>query len=352
MIVYTFPGAKEVAFCLSYTRAAPLFLPDRWNCLPTGPSPLNQRGEPSSKFGVLLLFVPEHNVSQMTSYQREMWHIAQRNRLKYCQQHGYTFINGTEWAEHHFDIVDRLKNRTHMLKSIVLEDIFRNMGDGGVERQGKSQEHPLTTNHFDYPNEELDWILFLDTDVMIINTDITIPQIIAGAQPHEGMVISSEADRVNTGALLVANTVAGRAILQAWSTGANTKNWKSDQRYFYKLFDNTTNHNLLAEKKFPGGIKVTSHLDYDGGASVVTEKGDMSRSSQLKELYHPHRITYKVVKPCALQSGGGLEFSKLRGRPFVEGFYSRGDFAVHFFGKRDKLSLMRVVDRGSLNFLG
>jgi hypothetical protein len=48
---------------------------------------------------------------------------------------------------------------------------------------------------------------------------------------------------------------------------------------------------------------------------------------------------------------GGLEaHAHLKWRPFMEGTYARGDFALHFFERPDKLEQMRIASKGSLSF--
>ena len=63
------------------------------------------------------------------------------------------------------------------------------------------------------------------------------------------------------------------------------------------------------------------------------------------------RPRMKIVRQCAMQSGGGLERSRDGLWPRFEGTYARGDFAVHFFGRPDKLEQMRIVESGSIGFL-
>jgi hypothetical protein len=397
-ILYFFGGT------FSRMRVAPWFFWDRWQCRPRvkGRLPMNRHGIPSYRFGVLLLFVPEGGSGSsdntnngaaptqttMTPEQREMWHMAEQNRIEYCQRHGYTFLNGTAWAEQatQRERIHRLENRTHMLKPIVLLDIIQNMG-GPEEKVEKSndvtpltnEQQPLSSlSSFQYPDEELDWILFLDTDIVILNMDISIEEMIAGVQPNEGMVLSTEADRVNTGALVVANTIAGRALLQAWSTGANTPAWDSDQWYFYTLFQPPRGSNkdnkdmdrrlaqpwptplLVTDKVYPGDVRIDTTIPSLKGISSSSTTTILTSSTQPNKFPSTNtvgdhsslhnNITYKVVSPCLLQSCGGLEYSKTLGRPYWEGFYMKGDFAVHFFGKRDKLSLMQLAYGGSLSF--
>ena len=238
------------------------------------------------------MHIPEDYNAGFDDYQRELWKIAEKNRVDYCNRHGYTFINGTHWAEQRLDLLKHLHGRTHWLKSLVVQDSFRTAPD-------------------------LDWILFFDTDILILNPQVRLEQIIAGAQPHEGIVVTTEADRVNAGAFVAANTPAGRAILDVWATGKDTQGW-SDQAYFHGMFDE--NQELRREGTWPGGLKVNL------------------------------TASYRLVKPCALQCCSGLEQSHTRKRPYTEGFFAKGDFAVHFFGKRDKLKYMRMAAKGSLGF--
>jgi hypothetical protein len=280
--------------------------------------PLTEEGTPASRFGVALVHVPEDLTLGLSDYQQQILNVATRNRIQYCERHGYTFLNGSDWYLNSDPVfMKQINGRTHWLKSTFLADVFRTMAPASA-----SQSKQTT-----YPYPHLDWVLYMDSDIAIMNMDIEISQIIAGATAHEGLVVTREADRVNAGAFVISSSPSGRAIMDVWATGAVTKFLWSDQTFFRGMFGE--NQELDVNKEFPGGLILSNNKD----SSVVA---------------NPPR--YKVVPPCKLQCCGGLEYSSTLRRPYTEGLYVPGDFAVHFFGKRDKLALLKMAIEGNVGF--
>jgi hypothetical protein len=324
--IAVYAGADQLrALVVAPLRAlAPLVL-DRRHCFnATGgavpPTEVAGDRRPAHRFGVALVHVPSSSGGRQDAEQREILDIATRNRLRYCREHGYAFLNGTDWALRRPALMEALPGRrTHWLKSLFLQDVLRRSSEVAATGDPPPSQYEVVGEEETYP--VLDWILFLDTDVMILNRNVRMEQILAGAaHPDEALVVTTEADRVNAGAFLVANTAQGRAVMDLWATGHLTDAW-SDQAYFRTIFD-AESRKLKVNETWPGNVTVS--------VDPVPR--------------------FRVVRPCALQSGGGLEYSNVRGRPYWEGFYARGDFAVHFFGRPDKLNMMRMAERGSLGF--
>jgi hypothetical protein len=323
-------------------KISPLILKGHRTCFKdeTLEIPLTEEGTPASRFGVALLHVPTgKNLTSLglglSDHQQELLNVATRNRIQYCQRHGYTFLNGSDWYLHSDpEFIQQINGRTHWLKSTFLAHVFKTMAPATTASTSASsitsqlsEQQAAATAAYPYPH--LDWILYMDTDIAIMNMEIEISQIIAGATAQEGLVVTREADRVNAGAFVVSSSPYGRAIIDVWATGVVTF-LRSDQTLFRGMFGEKNQELKIDE--FPGGLIVANKNNKDSSMLVA----------------NPPR--YKIVPPCKLQSCGGLEYSSTLRRPYTEGFYVPGDFAVHFFGKRDKLALMKMATEGNVGF--
>lgn len=178
--------------------------------------------------------------------------------------------------------------------------------------------------------------MWLDADALITNLRLPLDRIVnhviqnaASTINHNeniGLIVSTEAEGINAGSFLLANSPSGRAIVQAWAAGATASTIKSDQTYLKSLFDS---NQLLKPQYWPPSEKQQDHVNDDQDST----------------------ISYALAPPCALMTGGGLEWSEQYKRPYWEGFHARGDFCVHFWGRPDKLKQLRIVHKGSLGLL-
>lgn len=221
-----------------------------------------------------------------------MLQIATDNRIEYVIRHNYTFLNGTHFFERNPDLVHSLQNRKHWLKSTFLLSELERLKD-----------------------TDIDWILWLDADALIMDMERPLDSLVATVSSDTAIILANEANGVNAGSFLVANSPHGRNAMRAWARGATESDIKSDQRYLRSLFD---------------------------------KEGVLLSNYSTDNLIDSTR--YHIAEPCALMAGGGLEWSARQHRPFWEGMFARGDFVVHFWGRANKLEMMRLAASGSLGF--
>jgi hypothetical protein len=270
----------------------------RPRCLPKGPLPPS---EGQLTFAVAQVYYPKHGPKFWSEKARQIVEISIENKLTYCHKHGYAYLNGTEWA---------LENNNNQTTAFIqgLQQRVSKLGGPQPEMWFK----PLYLQHLIQTfqaNSSVDWILYMDMDTIVMNHDIVLTRLLAGAGPTDALIISPDAGGINTGVFLIANNEFGLEIINAWAEGITKhKSTLTDQDYLRSIFD---------------------------------DKGLLRKNNSTASL--------KLLLQCALQSTGGLEQGSGLW-PFMEGTYARGDFCVHFFGRPDKLEQMRIASKGSLAF--
>ena len=277
------------------------------------------------RFGVALQMYPPLDKG-WTPEKLITYQTSEKNRIKYCKRHGYKYLNGTHWAEQHPSLLHKLGGRNVWLKSHFIQDILQN-----------------NTTTSDAPDDHtLDYILFLDDDAIIMDLDRPLNSLVSDLKPEEGIVVAPEAREdafINAGGFVIANNAAGLDIIEAWARGA----WdglRHDQPYFNGLFDDEGQLKPWRKQK-PNENGIVADKGRAKNNSTST-----SSSSSLSPLPR-----YKLVPPCALQSGGGIEWSPKHKRVYAEGIHARGDFAVHFYGRPDKAEQVQIAARGSYGFI-
>jgi len=145
---------------------------------------------------------------------------------------------------------------------------------------------------------DVDWILYLDTDALVMNMDFDLARLLSDETTTD-VVVTYDAGGINTGAFLLHNSMGGQRIMDAWARGAELAQGRNDQEYFRDMF----NDRGMLKPEAEGNIVVPRNLS---------------------------QPMLRIVPPCALQSAGGLEWDPKYKRPFWEGAYARGDFVVHF----------------------
>lgn len=134
------------------------------------------------------------------------------NKLHYAQHHGYSIYNGTS-------SVDR--NRPHAWsKMAVVLDMLRvgstpSTPGFNLLQQSSSNSPRIALNiskHLTY-----DWVLYLDADTLVTNSDVSIEGIIPDSSGGD-MVLSQDMYGVNTGVWLVRNTDWSKGLLREWSS--------------------------------------------------------------------------------------------------------------------------------------
>ena len=233
-----------------------------------------------------------------TSDLKNMYELSERNKLQFVRYNDYTntLHNGTQWAT---DNIKRLSVKNTWFKPMFIKELVQN----------------LTT-----AEKRPDWILYLDHDIIILNHDFDLRRLVtkSGGDMHDNvaMILSTDAEGINTGAFLVRVNGFGLKIMEAWIDGRDAG--IDDQSYLWTMFD--ADGYLKTQRK--------------------NTKNDDSRVPMMK-----------LVRPCSLNSGGGIERKRGSFWLYFEGVYCKGDFAVHFFGRPDKLVQMKDAYRGSLGFI-
>jgi len=163
----------------------------------------------------------------------------------------------------------------------------------------------------------IDWFVYMDSDTMILNQNFELRKLLAGTDPDDALIISPDAEnRINAGAFLLRNDELGKMIVESWTADSEAMERTTDQAYLDEMFDEETGYLL------------------DTYATKVSSR----------------RPRMKIIRQCALQSAGGIEQSRGSALPYFEGTYARGDFAVHSFGRPNKLEQMEIVSEGSIGF--
>lgn len=293
-----------------------------------------------------------------TSQDLQMYQISESNKRRYARTKGYAYYNGTEWALQNLDtqVVPHLvrneelgTERAVWIKPLYLSHLLSSSSSSMREqRQQQPQNTSRISNLIDTDNS-VEWILYLDTDAIVMDHHFDLTRLLATARvdydpsssssPDEdttGVIVSTDARGINTGAMLIRNDSRGERIVRAWVRGATEglARGQNDQDYFRRMFDMGV---VTTAGAAASAIRVGVLKD---GAENFADGASYSASSP----------TIRVVPPCALQSLGGLEWDDKRGRPYWEGAHVGGDFIVHFFGRPDKLEQMKIAASGSLTF--
>lgn len=270
----------------------------RPSCLP----PFNDNMMPKKNvsFALTTMILPKDGPTHWNANMRDMLLISERNKVKYCDYHGYRYINGTEWAVNSYTshlVHVQGSERGVWFKPIYLKELLRNM------------TFSASTDT---------WLLYMDVDSIIVNHKFDLRRLIADTVEEDAIIISEDASGINTGVFLIRVNELAMQILDIWGGRDTVKRYSvdmNDQSYFRLMF------------------REDGYL-----------KQEYLKSSESL------RPRIKIVRQCALQSGGGLESKPGRLWPHFEGTYAYGDFAVHFYGRPDKLAQMKIAETGSLDF--
>jgi hypothetical protein len=321
-----YPNPKRFIVTIIRSTVFPALRP---RCLPRGRMPSQ-----NTTFAITSLFLPRDGPDHWTEQDRAMVALSESNKLAFCAQRQQklrgggligrqkcSYINGTAWATKHYHStkdrigLDEIKGgeRGVWFKPVYLDALINNAGEA--------------TDLADGP---IDWVLYMDSDTMIVNFNFCLHTLLAGVEPEDVLIISRDAEGINGGVFLLRNNELGRIITKAWTSNAKAMTMTNDQDYLAQLFNKDTGY--LCDRFMP-------KIGFTTNDSVANISGKVSRPRM------------KIVRQCAMQSGGGLERSRDGLWPNFEGTYARGDFAVHFFGRPDKLEQMRIVESGSIGFL-
>ena len=318
------PNSKR--FIVTIIRST-VFPALRLRCLPRGSLPSQY-----TTFAITSLFLPRDGPDHWTEQDRAMVALSESNKLAFCArdlQHKLrgggpvgrqkcSYINGTAWATKHYN-----STKDH----IGLNEI--KSGERGVWFKPVYLDALINNPVSDFADGPMDWFLYMDSDTMIVNFNFRLHTLLAGVEPEDALIISRDAGGINSGVFILRNNELGRIITKAWISNVTAMTTMNDQDYLAQLFDKDTGY--LCEKFMP-------RIGFTVYGSVTNTSGTVPRPRM------------KIIRQCAMQSGGGLERSQDGLWPHFEGTYARGDFAVHFFGRPDKLEQMKIVESGSLGF--
>ena len=199
----------------------------RPRCLPKGPLPPS---ECQLTFAVAQVYYPKNGPKFWSEKARQIVEISIENKLTYCHKHGYAYLNGTEWA---------LENNNNQTTAFIqgLQQRVSKLGGPQPEMWFK----PLYLQHLIQTfqaNSSVDWILYMDMDTIVMNHDIVLTRLLAGAGPTDALIISPDAGGINTGVFLIANNEFGLEIINAWAEGITKhKSTLTDQDYLRSIFD-------------------------------------------------------------------------------------------------------------------
>lgn len=248
------------------------------------------RKEGPIRIGLIMIYESSDNSTK--AWTDELLQPLIANRARYCHQHNYKLLD----ANH---IIDR--SRPPAWSKLL------------------AMEHYLKRNYFDY-------LFYLDMDAIIMNKEITIETFIAASHRKFDILLTEDANGMNTGAMIVRNSPWTLWFLRtAWEqsqlTTQNTVQGKHlpfrwEQRAFHYMTDSPT-WQKFGLPKYPGNTtEIRSH--------------------------------FYILPQCALNSYILHPFDVHANRESAQ--YAPGDFIIHFAGKQgeSKKKLMKYY----LNQLG
>ncbi len=148
------PSTGLIDIGILFLRKIVFPLAHRGDCLPQG----NYNSNRTLRFAVTSFFKPKHD-EKWNPEEVELLQLSDQNKLHYCQLHNYTFLNGTDWALHNEHLLNTIPSgpeSVYWYKPMYLRDLLRTFSSP-------------TSNLLPAQRGGIDWILYLDTDVIIIN---------------------------------------------------------------------------------------------------------------------------------------------------------------------------------------
>lgn len=86
--------------------------------------------------------------------------------------------------------------------------------------------------------EQIDFLVWLDTDYLIRNFDVTFAAIVGADARNEsvGIIYSNDPNGLNSGALMLRNSALGRQMLDEWLARDDLTSFRSDQKALRDVF--------------------------------------------------------------------------------------------------------------------
>eukprot|EP00569_Conticribra_weissflogii_P010941 CAMPEP_0171384106 /NCGR_PEP_ID=MMETSP0879-20121228/37933_1 /TAXON_ID=67004 /ORGANISM="Thalassiosira weissflogii, Strain CCMP1336" /LENGTH=390 /DNA_ID=CAMNT_0011896311 /DNA_START=255 /DNA_END=1427 /DNA_ORIENTATION=+ len=317
------PSTVLVDIGVLFLRTIVFPIAHRGDCLPQG----NYNSNRTLHFAVTSFFQPKTN-DKWNPEEVELIQLSDQNKIRYCQMHNYTFLNGTDWALRNKQLLDTIPSgpeSVYWYKPMYLRDLLRNFSSNAPNLSPAQRGG-------------IDWILYLDTDVIIINHQFDLQNLLRATPDDVGLIATNDGMGLNAGAFLIRNNDLGRQILESWmELDTNLMTVESDQSYLQKMFD-TPDHSLRED------FMVNSK---HAALSNISSKSTNSLSAAMNTSTRPK---LQILKMCALAPSGGMERIGKTYKPYWDGTYATNNFAVHFFARPDKLEQMKKANRGSITF--
>ncbi|KAL7517795.1 hypothetical protein ACHAWX_002685, partial [Stephanocyclus meneghinianus] len=210
---------------------------------------------------------------EWTEELRQIFQLSEKNKAEYVTINEHYMINlhnGSRWANENMGRLSHINNT--WFKPVFVRELVKNMT---VENRTRP-----------------DWIIYLDSDIIILNQNFDLRRLItlSGGNMHDelSMILSTDADGINSGAFLIRVNESGLKIMDAWIKGHESG--KDDQSYLNSIFDD------------------------DGFLLQVPSENNMNNALIPR---------MKLVRPCALNAGGGIERKPGKWWPYFEGVYCK-----------------------------
>lgn len=252
-----------------------LFPSPRKSCLWTDrerPSALPSPRIASPRIAILILNDDQRLEARFTEMEQSTV-MSIQNKRAYCALHGYTLL----LADGH--MIDRSRPA--------------------------AWSKVLALRHF-LPS--YDWIVYMDTDTLVMNPDIKIETLI---DERYDVVISEDWNGVNTGVFLTRNST--------WSWWLLDELWKQRQ---------------LVSGYYP--------FEYEQRAFHLLLQTPLWRARGLEKYHGASEIRqhFKIIPQCAMNSYMLSPFRTLTGASVTTSQYVPGDFVVHMAGYKDRKSVV------------
>ena len=111
-----------------------------------------------------------------------------QNKKKYAKQHNYHFALQTE------------------------EVVINPDPEWGTIKNGWLKPYVAIQAMKAYP--EVEWIWWIDTDAVVMNMDVSLEAVLFAVPPTKHMVVANKCDGVNSGSLLIRNSIQGRVYME------------------------------------------------------------------------------------------------------------------------------------------
>lgn len=188
-------------------------------CLPSYND--NMMPKKNVSFVLTTMILPKDGPTQWNDNMRDMLLISERNKVTYCDNHDYRYINGTEWAINSY--TSRLvhvkgSERGVWFKPIYLKELIHNMT---------------------FSTSTDTWLLYMDVDSIIVNHKFDLRRLIADTAEEDAIIISEDASGINTGVFLIRVNELGMQVLDIWGGRDTVKKHSidmNDQNYFKLMF--------------------------------------------------------------------------------------------------------------------